>query len=125
MRCRWLQAAVLAVLVAAPVATVAQQAAAPSLNDTEKQGQRLFNQSCMVCHTKPQITSGMYGPALSKEAAGGDAQVMRQVISDGTPRMPGFKYNFTPAQIDAIVAYLKTVPKPVASSGGSTKGDVD
>jgi len=25
--------------------------------------------------------------------------------------MPGFKYNFDPAQIDAIVAYLETVPK--------------
>ena len=35
---------------------------------------------------------------------------MREVISNGTPRMPGFKHHFEPAQIDAIVAYLKTVP---------------
>ncbi len=35
---------------------------------------------------------------------------MRQVISDGTPRMPGFKHHFQPTQIDAIVAYLKTIP---------------
>lgn len=120
----WLRSAVLAIVLAAPAAAPAQQPA-PPLNDTEKQGQRLFNQSCMVCHTKPQITSGMYGPALSKEAGSGDTQVVRQVISDGTPRMPGFKYHFTPAQIDALVAYLKTMPKPAASSGGSTKGDVD
>jgi mono/diheme cytochrome c family protein len=26
--------------------------------------------------------------------------------------MPGFKYHFEPAQIDAIVAYLKTIPTP-------------
>ena len=37
---------------------------------------------------------------------------MREVISNGTPRMPGFKYHFEPTQIDAIVAYLKTIPTP-------------
>jgi mono/diheme cytochrome c family protein len=41
---------------------------------------------------------------------------MREVISNGTPRMPGFKYHFDPAQIEAIVAYLKTLPSaPVAA----------
>ena len=83
-----------------------------ALNDTQKMGQRLFNQSCRVCHTKPQLSSPLYGPALSKESAGGRDDVMRQVISDGTPRMPGFKHHFAPAQIEAIVAYLKTVPAP-------------
>jgi mono/diheme cytochrome c family protein len=28
--------------------------------------------------------------------------------------MPGFKYSFDGAQIDAVVAYLKTVPAPPA-----------
>jgi cytochrome c5 len=28
-------------------------------------GMRLFNQSCRVCHTKPQLTSPQYAPALS------------------------------------------------------------
>jgi mono/diheme cytochrome c family protein len=40
--------------------------------------------------------------------------VMREVISNGTPRMPGFKYHFEPTQIEAIVAYLKTIPAPPA-----------
>ena len=35
---------------------------------------------------------------------------MREYISNGTPRMPGFRFNFEPEQIGAIVAYLKTVP---------------
>jgi mono/diheme cytochrome c family protein len=26
--------------------------------------------------------------------------------------MPGFKYHFRPEQIDAIVAYIKTLPVP-------------
>jgi len=38
------------------------------------------------------------------------ADVMRDVISNGTPRMPGFKYHFTSDQIDAIVVYVKTLP---------------
>ena len=27
--------------------------------------------------------------------------------------MPGFKYHFKPAEIDAIVAYIKTIPRAV------------
>src|SRR5712672_2434903 len=83
-----------------------------ALNDAQQLGMRLYNQSCVVCHAKPQITSGQYGPTLSKDSAGGRDDVMRDVISNGTPRMPGFKYQFEPPQIDAIVAYLKTVPAP-------------
>jgi mono/diheme cytochrome c family protein len=91
----------------------AQQAPDPaSLNDSERLGQKLFYQSCGVCHTKPQITSPQYGPVLSKVSAGGSEDVMREVISNGTPRMPGFKHHFNASQIAAIVAYLKKVPEP-------------
>jgi mono/diheme cytochrome c family protein len=86
--------------------------AQPALDDAQQLGMRLYNQSCVVCHAKPQITSGQYGPTLSKDSAGGRDDVMRDVIGNGTPRMPGFKYQFEPNQIDAIVAYLKTVPTP-------------
>jgi mono/diheme cytochrome c family protein len=82
------------------------------LNDTQKLGQRLFYPSCVVCHTKPQITSGQYGPVLSKDSLNGQEDVMREFISTGTSRMPGFKFQFEPTQINAIVAYLKTVPAP-------------
>ena len=69
------------------------------LTDTQKLGQRLFEQSCGVCHTRPTLVSALYGPALSKDAAGGRADVVRDVISNGTPRMPGFKYEASPVQI--------------------------
>ena len=49
---------------------------------------------------------------LSIDSAGGNPDVMRDVITNGTPRMPGFKVQFDPTQIDAIVAYLKKVPAP-------------
>jgi|SRR5215470_12220998 len=108
-------------LALAPLGVAAQQAIA--LDDTQLTGMRLFNQSCRVCHTKPQLTSPNYGPELSKETLGGQGDVMREIIGNGTPRMPGFKYHFTPTQIDAIVAYLKTVPsrQPSAASSGASR----
>jgi mono/diheme cytochrome c family protein len=84
------------------------------LDDTQKLGQRLFEQSCGICHTRPTLVSGLYGPALSKEAAGGRTEVVRDVISNGTPRMPGFKYTYDAGQIAAIAAYLAIMPVPAA-----------
>lgn len=103
---------VLAALAAAPQAASAQQAANAALDGNQLLGMRLFNQSCRVCHTKPQLTSPLYGPALSRQSLGGQDDVMREVISNGTPRMPGFKLHFAPDQIDAIVSYLKTISAP-------------
>ena len=94
-----------------PLPAPAQPANEQVLNDRQLLGMRLFNQSCRVCHTKPQATSPQqYGPVLSRNSLGGQDDVMRELISSGTPRMPGFKYSYDPAQIDAIVAYLKSVP---------------
>jgi len=90
-------------------------AAQAVLDDTQKLGQRLFEQSCGVCHTRPTLVSGLYGPALSKDAGGGRADVVRDVISNGTPRMPGFKYTYDAGQIAAIAAYLEIMPVPAAA----------
>ena len=102
-----------------PQGAWAQQAGGDPLNDQQLLGMRLFNQSCRVCHTKPQMTSPLYGPELSQNSLGGQEAVMREVISNGTPRMPGFKYHFEPAQIEAIVAYLKTIPTPPAPASSA------
>jgi mono/diheme cytochrome c family protein len=85
-------------------------------------GTRLFNQSCRVCHTKPTLLSPQYGPQLSVDTLGGNADAMRAIISNGTQRMPGFKYDFNAAQIDAIVAYIKTIPTPAQTTSAPAKG---
>jgi mono/diheme cytochrome c family protein len=103
------RAAVVLVLLQASAQAAAQDIGG-SPSGAELEGRRLYTQSCLVCHAKPQLTAALYGPALSKESLGGQADVMREVISNGTPRMPGFKHHFTPSQIDSIVQYLKTVP---------------
>ena len=80
------------------------------LTPQQQLGRRLFDQSCGVCHTRPTLISGMYGPELSKINMGGQEEVLRMIISNGTARMPGFKYTYTPEQIAAIAAYIKTLP---------------
>jgi mono/diheme cytochrome c family protein len=99
--------AIAAVVVFAAASASAQQ---PALNDTQKLGQALFVQSCGVCHLKPQLNSPQFGPVLSRESASGNENAIRQVIANGTPRMPGFKYHFSETEIAAVASYLKTVP---------------
>ena len=117
---------VASVIVAAVAATGASTAAwaqqpADNLTDQQKLGRSLFVQSCGVCHMKPQLTAPQYGPVLSMQSASGNESAMRQVISSGTPRMPGFKYQFSETQIAAIAAYLKTVPVQAAEAPAPTK----
>ena len=85
-------------------------AAENHLNEQQKLGRRLFDQSCGVCHTRPTLVSGMYGPELSKINLGGQEELLRTFIGNGTARMPGFKYTYSPEQIAAIAAYIKTLP---------------
>src|SRR5262245_57693259 len=95
-----------------PQAAAAQE---QTLSPKETQGQALFAQHCVVCHLRTQLTSpGQWGPQLSKATLGGDESLIREYITDGTPRMPGFKYNFRPEQIEAIAAFIKTLPVPAA-----------
>ena len=108
----------MACLLMAPLATPAARAA-ENLTDQQIEGRRFVQQSCGICHTKPTLTSPVFGPVLSKATfAMGDDQPRKQ-IADGSPNMPGFKYHFTPAQIDAIIAYLKTVEAPPAPAAAA------
>ena len=93
------------------------------LNDTQKLGRQVFAQSCGVCHLPPAINARTFGPLLSKDTAGGNDEVIRGVISEGTPRMPGFKHYLDRAEIDAIIAYLKTVPADRHPLSGSSQGE--
>ena len=95
------------------------QGASPdaAFNDAQREGLRLFSQSCGVCHTVVQQRTKQYGPVLSRETLGGDEEAMRDYIGQGTPRMPGFRYNFEPEQISAIVQYIKTIPPQSAPAG--------
>jgi mono/diheme cytochrome c family protein len=109
-------AVMLTFVLASLLLNLPPRASAQGLDDRQTLGMRLFNQHCRVCHAKPLLTSGQYGPVLSKSSLGGDDHALHDFIANGTSRMPGFKYSFMPAEIDAVVAFLKTVPAPAASA---------
>ena len=60
------------------------------------------------------------GPQLDRRTVAGEREsAARSLIADGTRRMPGFRHALRPAQVDRIVAYLRTVPE----STGRTRVD--
>lgn len=97
-----------------PLVSFAQQSGPGSaLTDTQKDGRRIFQQRCAVCHTLPTVVSKRYGPALYKEIVQDNEDNIRDVIMEGREGlMPGFKYGLTRTEVDSIVEYLKTVNRP-------------
>jgi mono/diheme cytochrome c family protein len=103
------------ILAGSPGPVWAQQGA-PSLSATQLEGQRLFVQHCGLCHNKIQVNvPAPNGPVLTKAVLdnGNEAHVKSQ-IADGSPNMPGYKLMFEPAQIDALVDYIRTLNPPPA-----------
>ena len=104
-------------VLASPVAFAGQ--AGDGLNEQQRLGRRVFAQSCGVCHLRPALNVRTYGPLLSKAAAGGDEARMRNIILEGTTRMPAFKYYLQSDQVDAIIAYVRTIPAPAAAAAAA------
>jgi mono/diheme cytochrome c family protein len=50
---------------------------------------------------------------------------MREFVENGTPRMPSFKYYLKPAEIDAIISYVRTVPVQAAPGGAAPRPPVE
>ena len=91
----------------------AQQSSNAPLTDVQKDGRRIFQQRCAVCHTLPTVVSKRYGPALYKELVEDNEDNIREVVLQGREGlMPGFQYALTRAEIDAIIEYLKTANRP-------------
>jgi mono/diheme cytochrome c family protein len=92
-----------------------------NLTDQQKLGRQVFAQSCGVCHLPPSLGAKTYGPALNKDAGGGDNDVMREFVENGTPRMPAFKHYLKPQEIDAIISYVRTVPVQATAAGAAPR----
>jgi len=90
-----------------------QRNTSEALNETQVLGRRVFHQRCAVCHTQVSPGARRYGPVLSEDLVDGNEDAIREFIRNGSRgKMPGFKYGLESSEIDAIVEYLKTVPKP-------------
>jgi mono/diheme cytochrome c family protein len=122
-------ALVLLFLFAFPLAVASQQAKSNSpvtLNDTQILGRRLFQQRCAICHTESTPGARKYSLVLYKELVDGNEDTIRDFIVNGSKgKMPGFKYGLEPTEINAIVEYLKTVPRPARPAGRTEEGPLD
>jgi mono/diheme cytochrome c family protein len=98
-------------LTAGAPAAFAQQTS-DGLTDQQRLGRQVLSQSCGVCHLPPARNARTYGPVLHKGTSGGDNALVRKIILEGTPRMPAFKHMLQTSDIDAIIAYVRTVPTP-------------
>lgn len=106
-----------------PLTARGQQATTEKpLNDVQKLGQRVFQQRCGICHAPARAGFQMYGPLLYKDLINGSKDAIKEIIRSGSTKMPGFKSGLQPSEIDAIVEYLKTVPKPPKSTEPATGG---
>ena len=99
--------------------------ASASSDDTVSLGRRLFQQNCSVCHTQATLTNPMYGPSLYRDILNGKEEAMREYINKGSNKMPGFRYGLKASEINAIIEYLKTVPKPAQRGPQKGEGPVD
>jgi mono/diheme cytochrome c family protein len=112
----------LLILGAATPLAHAQQSTG-DLNATQLHGRQLLAQACGVCHLPPSLNAQTYGPLLNKGTATGSDEAMRIIITNGTERMPAFKYYLKPSEVDAIIAYVRTVPIERARSANESKGE--
>lgn len=125
--CRKSFFALLALAMAAPLALAAQstgeragESGKVALNDVQRTGKRLFSQNCALCHSptkknnkNPADEGTTIGPRLKGLFTGPKAlsdAVARTFIQKGVAeKMPGFQYGLEPKEIDAVIAYLKTL----------------
>jgi mono/diheme cytochrome c family protein len=81
-----------------------------SLTSAQAAGKKLFVQRCSVCHLPALPSYTAYGPVLDGAVvADRGEEAVRLQIMHGSPRMPGFQYTLSTAEIDQIVSYLKNL----------------
>ena len=113
----------LSLLVSLPIGLVAQEEGGGGVSalgvtvgklqtEEQKRGDAIFHKNCHLCHiatgqkrslkiNADELVGLFKRPNISE-------QTVRQLIQTGIPkRMPSFQYNFTPAEVDDLVAYLK------------------
>ena len=80
--------------------------------EEQKRGDAIFHKNCHLCHiatgqkrslkiNADELVGLFKRPNISEQG-------VRQLIQTGiAKRMPSFQYNFTPAEVDDLIAYLK------------------
>jgi mono/diheme cytochrome c family protein len=84
-------------------------------NAAAVRGEAWFYQRCSLCHMGRIVKDDTYQPmaprldGVLRNATPEREKAVRTFIQVGSQRMPGFRYNFTPAEFEELMAYLKTL----------------
>ena len=116
----WSHALAASVWVAAfwlvlPADASTQAPAAAAGSGAAGRGEAWFYQRCSLCHMGRIVKDDKYEPmaprldGVLKNATPDREKVVRGFIQQGSLRMPGFRYNLTPAEFEELMAYLKTL----------------
>ncbi len=88
------------------------------LSEQERMGHAFFMQRCAFCHVPRTTKAGADAKApsggilagLFQDAGSGQEMRVRQIVLNGVPgKMPGFEHGLESEEIDAIIAYIKTL----------------
>lgn len=101
-----------------------QTSSVTSLTPAEKIGRTVFQTRCAMCHVGQEPATEMatpsaerrpatLGPLLSKANTTNEA-TLRQKIANGSRLMPGYKYTLTDEQVGQVIAFMKTIERPLA-----------
>ena len=97
------------------VSTQAPAVASALDSRTAMRGEAWFYQRCSLCHMGRIVKDDTYQPmaprltGVLKNATPQRDAAVREKVQQGSLRMPGFRYNFTPAEFEELMAYLKTL----------------
>lgn len=119
MRCSAAGPIALLSLIAASAFAIAALSAChsqPALTPLQSEGKRVYEVGCAHCHRDNDLNLKKVPPdlhhlfarkTLPDGAPATDAEV-EHVILAGKGMMPSFAYQITPAQLNALIAYLHT-----------------
>ena len=92
-----------------------------ALTHPQREGRRIFQQKCAVCHVPTWPGAATLGPGLSNQTIQGNESAVRDTITNGLYdqsvlgpgfTMPGWKYTLSSEQINHVIDYLKTLAQP-------------
>ena len=107
--------AVCGLVMPSDVSTRSQPAAQAADGASATRGEAWFFQRCSLCHVGRVVKDNNYQPmaptldGILRDATAAREELIRGQIQRGSLRMPGFRYNFTAAEFEDLMAYLKTL----------------
>jgi mono/diheme cytochrome c family protein len=76
-------------------------------------GKEEYDYVCSSCH---RLDHRYVGPALGGNPLLTDRKGIERILRNGVGKMPAVASDWSDAQIDALIGYTKTLPKPKQTS---------